>query len=83
MDPSSVLENIAIARCYNSEHQYHLSVVAAAMMSESRYALLVSTVVRWGRETTVAQIVDSATGLFRADFNGRGELANRQMALGR
>ncbi|GMS79071.1 hypothetical protein PENTCL1PPCAC_1246 [Pristionchus entomophagus] len=68
MDPSHVLDNVAIARCYNSEHQFHLVTAAAAMMSESRYALL---------------IVDSATGLFRADYNGRGELANRQMALGR
>ncbi|EYC14722.1 hypothetical protein Y032_0039g12 [Ancylostoma ceylanicum] len=36
------------------------------MMAESRYALL---------------IVDSATGLFRSDYCGRGELAARQMAL--
>ncbi|KIH67175.1 Rad51 protein [Ancylostoma duodenale] len=35
-------------------------------MAESRYALL---------------IVDSATGLFRSDYCGRGELAARQMAL--
>ncbi|ETN81028.1 hypothetical protein NECAME_08781 [Necator americanus] len=39
---------------------------SAAMMAESRYALL---------------IVDSATGLFRTDYSGRGELAARQMAL--
>lgn len=39
---------------------------AAAMMADSRYALL---------------IVDSATNLFRTDYSGRGELAARQMAL--
>ncbi|XGW26675.1 hypothetical protein V3C99_007352 [Haemonchus contortus] len=61
-----VLENIAVARCYNSDHQISLLTTAAAMMAESRYALLV---------------VDSATGLFRTDYSGRGELAARQMAL--
>ncbi len=40
--------------------------MAAAMMSEDRYALL---------------IVDSATNLFRTDYCGRGELSERQMQL--
>ncbi len=40
--------------------------MAAAMMSEDRYALLV---------------VDSATNLFRTDYSGRGELSERQMQL--
>ncbi|VDM68086.1 unnamed protein product [Strongylus vulgaris] len=66
MDCKHVLENIAVARCYNSDHQISLLTMAAAMMAESRYALL---------------IVDSATGLFRSDYCGRGELAARQMAL--
>lgn len=44
-----------------------LLVQASAMMSESRYALI---------------IVDSATALFRTDYTGRGELASRQVALG-
>ncbi|KAK6047915.1 Rad51 [Cooperia oncophora] len=66
MQSKHVLENIAVARCYNSDHQIALLTTAAAMMAESRYALL---------------IVDSATGLFRTDYCGRGELAARQMAL--
>ncbi|KJH51728.1 DNA repair protein RAD51 [Dictyocaulus viviparus] len=66
MESKHVLENIAVARCYNSDHQISLLTTAAAMMAESRYALL---------------IVDSATGLFRRDYCGRGELASRQMAL--
>lgn len=41
---------------------------AAAMMSESRYVLI---------------IVDSATALFRTDYSGRGELAERQQKLGK
>lgn len=61
-----VLDNVAYARAYNSDHQMTLLIQAAAMMSESRYALLV---------------VDSATALFRTDYSGRGELSARQMAL--
>ena len=38
------------------------------MMAESRFALV---------------IVDSATALYRSEFNGRGELAARQIQLGR
>eukprot|EP01136_Pigoraptor_vietnamica_P020760 Opistho-1_new@70083 len=41
---------------------------AAAMMAESRFALL---------------IVDSATALYRTDYAGRGELSSRQMHLAR
>lgn len=66
MNPEDVLDNVAYARAYNSEHQCELLKHAAAMMSESRYALLV---------------VDSATALFRTDFTGRGELAERQQKL--
>ena len=36
------------------------------MMCENRFALM---------------IVDSATALYRTDYSGRGELANRQMSL--
>lgn len=67
LDVKSVLDNVACARAYNTDHQTHLLVKAAAMMSESRYALL---------------IVDSATALYRTDYSGRGELASRQMHLG-
>ncbi len=50
-----VLDNVAYARAYNSDHQNQLLVQAAAMMAESRYALLV---------------VDSATALYRTDYSG-------------
>ena len=40
---------------------------AAAMMTESRYAVVV---------------VDSATACFRTDYSGRGELSERQVSLG-
>ncbi|KAK0181983.1 hypothetical protein PV327_000158 [Microctonus hyperodae] len=64
----NVLDNVACARAYNTDHQTQLLVMASAMMTESRYALL---------------IVDSATALYRTDYSGRGELSARQMHLAR
>eukprot|EP00184_Porphyridium_aerugineum_P006950 CAMPEP_0184693914 /NCGR_PEP_ID=MMETSP0313-20130426/2016_1 /TAXON_ID=2792 /ORGANISM="Porphyridium aerugineum, Strain SAG 1380-2" /LENGTH=366 /DNA_ID=CAMNT_0027152089 /DNA_START=99 /DNA_END=1199 /DNA_ORIENTATION=- len=66
VDPQAVLDNVAYARAYNSDHQLQLLNTACAMMSESRYALI---------------IVDSATALYRTDYCGRGELAARQQHL--
>ena len=63
LDPNVALENVAYARAHNSEHQHELLKMAAAIMSQDRYALLV---------------VDSATALFRTDYQGRGELSERQ-----
>jgi len=63
---NDVLDNVAYARAYNSDHQQTLLTQAAAMMSESRYAVVV---------------VDSATALYRTDYSGRGELSSRQMHL--
>lgn len=68
LDGNDVLDNIAYARAYNSDHQSSLLLQASAMMAESRFALLV---------------VDSATALYRTDFNGRGELSARQIHLAR
>ena len=68
LNGEEVLDNVAYARAYNSDHQSALLVQASAMMSEARYALL---------------IVDSATALYRTDFAGRGELSARQMHLAR
>jgi len=63
---NDVLDNVAYARAYNSDHQLTLLSQAAAMMSESRYAVVV---------------VDSATALYRTDYSGREELSSRQMHL--
>ena len=67
-NPEQVLENITYARAFTHEQQMDLLVEAAARMAEDTYALL---------------IIDSATALFRVDFSGRGELAERQQRLGR
>ncbi|KAA8499085.1 Meiotic recombination protein DMC1/LIM15-like [Porphyridium purpureum] len=63
-----VLDNIHVARAYSSEHQIELLTHVAARMAYDQYALL---------------IVDSATALFRTDYTGRGELADRQQKLNR
>lgn len=53
-------------RAYNSDHQQKLLLQASAMMSESRFSLLV---------------VDSCTSLYRVDFAGRGELSAVRLFL--
>jgi len=68
LEGSDVLDNVAYARAYNSDHQMTLLTQASAMMSESRYAML---------------IIDSATACYRTDYSGRGELSARQMHLAR
>ncbi|OZJ06257.1 DNA repair protein rhp51 [Bifiguratus adelaidae] len=68
LNGEDVLDNVAYARAYNTDHQTALLVQASAMMAESRFSLL---------------IVDSAMALYRTDFAGRGELAARQMHLAR
>nr|AIL94182.1 Rad51 [Brachionus koreanus] len=66
LNGSDVLDNVAYARAYNSDHQTQLLLQASAMMTETRYALI---------------IVDSATALYRTDYSGRGELSERQMHM--
>ncbi|KXS09704.1 DNA repair protein RAD51, partial [Gonapodya prolifera JEL478] len=68
LNQDEVLDNVAYARAYNTDHQMALLVQAAQMMNESRFSLLV---------------VDSATALYRTDYSGRGELAARQTHLAR
>lgn len=41
MTGNEVLDNVAYARAYNTDHQTHLLIQAGAMMAESRYALLI------------------------------------------
>ncbi|KAF3785701.1 Meiotic recombination DMC1-like protein [Nymphaea thermarum] len=57
---------IIYARAYTYEHQFNLLLGLAAKMSEEPFRLL---------------IVDSVIALFRVDFTGRGELAERQQKL--
>ncbi|KAI7854127.1 meiotic recombination protein dmc1 [Circinella umbellata] len=67
-DPEVVLDNIIVARAWNSDHQMDLIIEIAAKFAEEKgvYRLL---------------IVDSIIALFRCDYAGRGELADRQQKL--
>ncbi len=70
MDPKKVLKNIKVARAFNSDHQM--------LLAEKTEDLIKSA------ETPVRLIVvDSLTSHFRADFSGRGQLADRQQKLNR
>eukprot|EP00803_Ostreobium_quekettii_P000361 evm.model.scf_2577.4 EVM.evm.TU.scf_2577.4 scf_2577:20684-21875(-) len=68
LNVNDVLDNVAYARAHNTDHQSQLLMAAASMMADTRFALVV---------------VDSATALYRTEFNGRGELSVRQIHLGR
>ena len=66
LDPEMVLERIHVARAYNSAHQM----------------LLVDEIKRMAKNIEVKMvIVDSLTSHFRAEFLGRGKLAERQQKL--
>ncbi|KAM4623702.1 meiotic recombination protein DMC1/LIM15 homolog isoform 1-T1 [Polymixia lowei] len=68
VDHNAVLDNVLYARAYTSEHQMELLDFVAAKFHEEGglFKLL---------------IVDSIMALFRVDFSGRGELAERQQKL--
>lgn len=68
LNGQEVLENVAYARAHNCDQQNKLLIQAAALMSESRFVLVV---------------VDSATANYRSDYTGRGELSARQNHLGK
>jgi len=62
-----VLKNILVARAFNSDHQILLVDKINQMIKEGEPIKLV--------------IIDSLTAHFRAEFAGRGELADRQQKL--
>ena len=66
LDPEEVLNKIHVARAYNSSHQMLLVDKAKELAKEFPAKLLV---------------VDSLTSQFRAEFIGRGALADRQQKL--
>ncbi|MDO8555584.1 MAG: DNA repair and recombination protein RadA [Nanoarchaeota archaeon] len=67
LDPDKVLENIKIARTFNSDHQMLLVEKVADLIKEGMNVKLL--------------IVDSLMGHFRSDYMGRGQLADRQQKL--
>ncbi|XP_074318365.1 meiotic recombination protein DMC1 homolog [Silene latifolia] len=73
MDAAAVLDNIIYARAYTYEHQRQPSSRHAEKMAEEPF--------RFFGELSAMLIVDSIIALFRVDFSGRGELAERQQKL--
>ncbi len=68
LDPDEVLRKIKVARAYNSDHQMLLAEKVEDLIKKQ--GLKVKLV-----------IVDSLTSHFRAEFVGRGTLAERQQKL--
>jgi DNA repair protein RadA len=68
-DPSKVLKNIMVARAFNSDHQMLLLDKVGELVKEG--------------EPIRLMIIDSLTAHFRAEFSGRGQLADRQQRLNR
>lgn len=67
LDPDNALERIFVARAYNSDHQILLAdEIEKMLQTDNSYRVVV---------------VDSLTSHFRAEYIGRGTLANRQQML--
>lgn len=66
MDPIAALENITVARAFNSAHQTLILEGAGPVIEANNIKLIVA---------------DSAVGLFRSEYLGRGTLSNRQQKL--
>ncbi|MEK6944233.1 MAG: DNA repair and recombination protein RadA, partial [Thermoproteota archaeon] len=66
MDPEKVLDRIIVARAYNSAHQILILEEAGPIIKENNIKLIVA---------------DSAVGLFRVEYLGRGTLSERQQRL--
>lgn len=67
LKPENVLKNIKVARAFNSDHQMLLAEKAEELLKQGLKVKLV--------------VVDSLTAHFRAEFVGRGTLAERQQKL--
>jgi len=68
LDPNEALKNVHVARAYNSDHQFLLVEKAAEVVEKYNTKLVV---------------MDSLTAHFRAEYTGRGTLAERQQKLNR
>jgi len=68
-NPEKVLKNIFVARAFNSDHQMLLLEKINDMIKKGEPIKLL--------------IVDSLTAHFRAEYSGRGQLADRQQRLNR
>jgi DNA repair protein RadA len=67
LDSNQILQNVLVARAYNSEHQTILIKNLPQIVQEHNVKLV---------------IVDSMIGHFRGEFIGRGTLSDRQQKIG-
>lgn len=67
LDSGKILKNVMVARAFNSDHQILLCEKVGDMVKEGEPIKLI--------------IIDSITAHFRAEFAGRGQLADRQQKL--
>ncbi len=68
LEPEKVLGNIKVARAYNSDHQMLLAEKVSDLITKQNLNVKIV-------------VVDSLTAHFRAEFIGRGTLAERQQKL--
>lgn len=68
LEPDSILERITVAKAYNSAHQELIVQELGRVLDQNNIKLV---------------IVDSAVAHYRAEFLGRGTLADRQQRLNR
>ena len=68
LNPDEVLKNIKVARAYNSDHQMLLAEKVEDLIKTQGLSVRLI-------------VVDSLTAHFRAEFIGRGTLADRQQKL--
>lgn len=68
IDPKKALDNVLVGRAYNSDHQMLLVEKSEDFIKKNSVKIM---------------IVDSLTSTFRADYTGRGSLADRQQKLNR
>lgn len=68
-NPEMVLKNILVARAFNSDHQMLLLEKVGELIKKG--------------EPIKLMIIDSLTAHFRAEYSGRGQLADRQQKLNR
>ncbi|KAI8067054.1 meiotic recombinase Dmc1 [Gongronella butleri] len=68
VDGTTCLDNLIVARAWNSEHQMDLLTEITSRFAAERGAYRL-------------MVIDSIIALFRCDYTGRGELAERQQKL--
>ncbi len=70
LDPEEALARIMVAKAYNSDHQMLLTEKVESLITEQ------------GKKVQLV-VIDSLTSHFRAEYIGRGTLAERQQKLNR